>query len=94
MFKDILFFIKRTKHVLLVVGRTPEKEQTPSFKSVLMVSTSHSGKTNLLLGILNYIVGVSYNDAFRLGFAPELLDKVSIFFFHILTFFEGSSKPL
>nr|XP_022291339.1 uncharacterized protein LOC111102765 [Crassostrea virginica] len=57
------------------IGRTPEKEQTPSFKSVLMVSTSHSGKTNLLLGILNFIVGVSYNDAFRLGFAPELLDK-------------------
>nr|XP_022292805.1 uncharacterized protein LOC111103675 [Crassostrea virginica] len=58
------------------IGESPEEDQTQSFKSVLMVSTPHSGKTTLLQGIMNFIIGVSYNDTFRLGFAREILDDV------------------
>lgn len=41
-----------------------------------MVSTPHSGKTTLLQGIMNYILGVTYHDNIRLGFAPEITEKV------------------
>lgn len=45
-------------------------------KSILLFSTPHSGKTTLLEGILNFILGVSSSDGYRLSFAPELTSKV------------------
>ena len=78
MWLQDLFLIKRTKYALIIVGESPEEDHTQSFKSVLMVSTPHSGKTTFLQGILNFIAGVSYCDEFRLGFPPEILDEVWI----------------
>ncbi|XP_078331369.1 uncharacterized protein LOC144625147 [Crassostrea virginica] len=41
-------------------------------KSVIIFSTPHSGKTTLLEGIMNYILGVLYTDKIRFQFTPEI----------------------
>nr|XP_022292804.1 uncharacterized protein LOC111103674 [Crassostrea virginica] len=57
------------------IGKSLDENQSQSFKRVLMVSTPHSGKTTLMQGIMNFIVGVSYNDDFRLSFGQDLFSK-------------------
>ena len=82
-------WLNEQKHVLFVVGKSLDENQSQSFKRVLMVSTPHSGKTTLMQGIMNFIVGVSYNDDFRLSFGQDLFSKVQTSVFSIIP-----SKPL
>lgn len=58
------------------IGKSLEDGLNQNGKSILMMSTPHSGRTTLLQGMMNFIFGVSSNDDFRLCFAPEILNMV------------------
>lgn len=58
------------------LGDTDENKRQIDGKSILLISTPHSGKTTLIQGIMNYILGVRFNDDFRFCLPPDIADQV------------------
>lgn len=77
---SIFFYINNScvlkGELIFFIGEALEDCCIQNGKSILLFSTPHSGKTTLLEGILNFILGVSSSDDYRLSFAPELTSKV------------------
>lgn len=69
--------------MFVFLGDTNEGQRLIAGKSILLISTPHSGKTTLIEGIMNYVLGVRFDDDFRFCLPLDISDQVWKYCDHI-----------